>query len=186
MVAIGVSGHRVLADLDRVGDGVAAVVRRLEHAYRPGWTVVSSLAEGGDRLVTHRLLAEPDAHLVAVLPLAPSTYEQDFATNESIEEFRALLSRASEVVQVPAQHSRDAAYEHAGLVMLERCEVLVAIWDGMHAQGQGGTGGLVVEARRRAMPVAWVHAGNRRPGTVEPTSLGDQQGAVSFERFPDV
>ena len=80
----------------------------------------------------------------------------------------------------------DAAYEHAGLVMLDRCEVLVAIWDGMHAQGQGGTGGLVAEARRRAMPVAWVHAGNRRTGTVEPTSLGDQQGAVSFERLPDV
>lgn len=184
MVAIGVSGHRVLADLDRLGDGIDEVVRRLERAYPADWTVVSALAEGADRLVAHRLLARPDARLVAVFPLEPGDYEQDFATNASVEEFRALLSRAAEVVLVPPQQSRDAAYERAGLMVLERSDVLVTIWDGMYAQGRGGTGGLVAEARRQAMPIAWVHAANRAPGTDEPTSLGAEQGTVSFERLP--
>jgi hypothetical protein len=29
----------------------------------------------------------------------------------------------------------------------------------------------------------WVHAGNRRPGTQEPTSLGAEQGKVTVENF---
>jgi hypothetical protein len=58
------------------------------------------------------------------------------------------------------------------------------VWDGQGAQGQGGTGGIVAEARKCGLPIAWVHAGNRRPGTLEPTSLGAEQGEVSFERFP--
>jgi hypothetical protein len=33
------------------------------------------------------------------------------------------------------------------------------------------------------LPIARVHAGNRRPGTMEPTSLGEEQGRVTFERF---
>ena len=68
--------------------------------------------------------------------------------------------------------------------MLARADVLVAIWDGQGAQGLGGTGGIVAEARERGLPLAWVHAGNRRPGTAEATSLGDEQGEVTFERFP--
>jgi hypothetical protein len=67
--------------------------------------------------------------------------------------------------------------------VLEDCDVLLAIWDGQDAQGQGGTGGTVAEARARGIPVVWVHAGNRRPGTHEPTSLGDEQGQVTYENL---
>jgi len=68
--------------------------------------------------------------------------------------------------------------------VLDRCDLLLAIWDGLAAQRQGGTGAIVAEARRRGLPLAWVHAGNRKPGTTEPTTLGDQQGTVTYERFP--
>jgi len=34
------------------------------------------------------------------------------------------------------------------------------------------------------VPLAWVHAGNRKPGTNQATSLGEKQGKVSFERMP--
>jgi hypothetical protein len=59
--------------------------------------------------------------------------------------------------------------------------VLIAIWDGKTAQGQGGTGAIMARARQRGLPIAWVHAGNRKPGTQEPTSLGAEQGMVTFE-----
>jgi hypothetical protein len=29
-----------------------------------------------------------------------------------------------------------------------------------------------------------VHAGNRAPGTLQPTSLGSEQGRVTFENWP--
>jgi hypothetical protein len=185
VAVIGVTGHRVLAEVDRLEAGLDRVARHLEEAFpAEGWTVVSALAEGADRLGASRFLARPGTRLVAVLPLPRDDYETDFATPTSREEFRSLLARAGEVVELPTGRSREEAYEAGGREVLARADVLVAVWDGQGAQGQGGTGGIVAEARKCGLPIAWVHAGNRRPGTLEPTSLGAEQGEVSFERFP--
>jgi len=51
------------------------------------------------------------------------------------------------------------------------------------AQGLGGTGGIALRARERGLPIAWVHAGNRKPGTEEPTSLGADQGQLTLENL---
>jgi hypothetical protein len=184
MVAIGVSGHRILAEIDKLQAGVEEALQRLERAF-PGqaWTVISALAEGADRLVVHRVLARPKARLVVVLPLPESDYLADFASPGSRQEFLTLLAQAEEVIALPQAPTRDAAYEAAGLYVLDHCEVLLAIWDGQGAQGQGGTGAIVAQARQRRLPLAWVHAGNRQPGTQEPTSLGGEQGRVTFENF---
>lgn len=182
-VGIGVTGHRVLTDTDRLRSGLDEVAHRLEHEFPGGWTVVSALAEGADRLVAHRLLAREGTRLVAVLPLERDDYAADFATEASRQDFADLLSRADEVVRVPPQLSREAAYEAGGDAVLARVDALVAVWDGQVAQGPGGTGGVVAEARARGLPLAWVRAGNRTPGTVERTSLGAAQGLASFERF---
>jgi hypothetical protein len=185
VVAIGVSGHRALTEIQRLEAGLAEVVRRLEEAFgEERWTVVSALAEGADRLVAHRLLARKGTRLVAVLPLAREEYETDFRTDASREEFRGLLALAKEVVEVPPEPNRERAYEIGGHVVLDRADVLVAVWDGQGAQGRGGTGTVVAAARERGLPLAWVHAGNRKPGTVEPTGLGDEQGEVTLERLP--
>jgi hypothetical protein len=184
VVAIGVTGHRILAEVDKLEAGLDVVVRRLEEAFPGRWTVLSALAEGSDRLVAHRLLARVGTRLVAVLPLARDDYEGDFATEASRREFADLLALADEVVEVAPRASRDEAYEAGGRAVLERADVMVTIWDGQGAQGRGGTGGIVAEARERGLPIAWVHAGNRRPGTLEPTSLGNEQGQVTFERVP--
>lgn len=186
MVAIGVTGHRILAEVDQLQDALDDVAHRLEDAFPGEWRVVSALAEGADRLVAHRLLARAATRLVAVLPLRQLDYETDFDAAASRQEFRDLLARADEVVGVSPQPSRDEAYEAGGRAVLERADVLVAIWDGQGAQGCGGTGGIVDEARARGLPLAWIHAGNRKPGTLEPTNLGAEQGEVTLERFPRV
>jgi hypothetical protein len=184
VVTIGVTGHRILAEVDRLETGLDEVVRRLEATFPDAWTVISALAEGSDRLVSNRLLARPATRLVVVLPVERRDYETDFETEASRAEFHDLLGRAAEVIEVAPQPSRDEAYEAGGLTVLERADVLVAIWDGQRAQGRGGTGGVVAKVRERGLPLAWVHAGNRRPGTDVPTSLGGEQGAVTFERLP--
>lgn len=185
MTAIGVTGHRTLAELPRLEDGLEQVVRRMESVFPGEWTAVSALADGADRMVATRLMARDGTRLVAVLPLPRDEYATDFTNPASADEFHALLRRADHVVEVTPRASRDDAYEVGGLIVLDRCDVLVALWDGRGAQGHGGTGSIVTEARRRGLPVAWIHAGNRAPGTREPTSLGPEQGSVTFERFPD-
>jgi hypothetical protein len=183
-VVVGVTGHRILAELERVAAGVDDALARIRQAF-PGrtLTVLSALAEGADRLVAEAVLERPDARLLAVLPLPADDYETDFGSAESKATFRRLLERADQVVEMPPAGTREEAYEAAGGHVLDHCDVLLTIWDGQGAQGQGGTGGTVAEARGRGLPIAWVHAGNRKLGTNEPTSLGDEQGQVTYENI---
>ena len=112
-----------------------------------------------------------------------SDYLTDFESAGSREEFLALLDSADEVVELPAGRDRDSAYAAANDEMLDRAQVLLVIWDGHSAQGRGGTGDVIAQARARGLPIAWVHAGNRVPGSTQPTSLGTQQGRVTYERL---
>ena len=183
-VRIGVTGHRRLAEVDRVVSAIDEALTCIERQFpRRALVVISSLAEGADRLVVHRVLARYGAKFVALLPLPARDYEQDFTSSQSKAEFQALLSAAGEVIELPPALTREAAYDAAGPLLLSRSDVLVAIWDGQHAQDRGGTAAIVEEARHKGIPLAWVHAGNRKPGTLEPTTLGPEQGQLTFERF---
>ena len=185
MVAIGVTGHRFLVELDRLTASVDEALRRIEETF-PGQslTVISPLAEGADRLVVHRVWARAEARLVVPLPLPESEYMTDFRTAESREEFLSLLNQADQVLVLPPAPTRVQAYAAAGRCVVDLCDVLIALWDGREAQGVAGTAKIVTAARRHGLPLAWVHAGNRIPGTEEPTTLGEEQGKVTFERFP--
>jgi RyR domain len=183
-VVVGVTGHRILTEIERLSEGLSSALARIDEAC-PGepLSVLSALAEGADRLVAERVLEHPNARLLAVLPVPAADYETDFRSPASRQHFRSLLDRADEVIELTAVESRDSAYDAAGRYVLEHCDVLVTVWDGRDAQGEGGTGGNVSAARERGLPIAWIHAGNRRPGTEEPTSLGEEQGQVSFENL---
>ena len=183
-LCIGVTGHRILAAVDKINAGIDAGLIRIAQAFAGRRLVaVSPLAEGADRLVATRVLARRGGRLIAPLPLAQDDYMQDFATGESKAEFMRLVRQAEQVVLLDAKPTRNEAYEAVGLYVLDHCDVLIAIWDGQGAQGQGGTGDIVARARARGLPLVWVHAGNRKPGTTEPTTLGDEQGMVTYERL---
>lgn len=184
MITISVTGHRILAEVELINAGIDAALDHIQKRF-PGESlaVMSTLAEGADRLAAQRVLLRPNAKLIAPLPFPQADYETDFESGGSKAEFRELLSRAAEVIQLKLPERRDEAYEAAGIYVLDHCDVLLAIWDGRDAQGRGGTGEIVSHARERDLPIAWVHAGNRRAGTNEPTSLGSEQGTVTFENF---
>jgi len=185
LAAIGVTGHRFLADQEMITSGVDAALRRIEQAFPHGpLTVISPLAEGADRLMAHRILARPGAQLIVPLPLPQSDYMADFGSTTSREEFSHLLARADEVIVLPPVSNRDQAYAAVGRYVLDHSDVLIAIWDGKPAQGVAGTSEIVALARGRGLPLAWIHAGNRLPGTDIPTSLGPEQGKVTYEYLP--
>lgn len=184
-VSLGVTGHRFLTDHERILAGVEEAVARILATYPEAqFRVLSSLAEGADRLLAERLLQLPKAHLWVPLPLPQDEYAKDFATVESNEEFIRMLGKATRVIQVPDAADREEAYLRAGKYVIENSDVLLAIWDGEAAQGKAGTAEIVALARERGMPLVWIHAGNRKPGTDTPTSLGSEQGRVTCENFP--
>lgn len=155
-ITIGVTGHRVLPDAASLVDPVDRALDELS-----GGAVVhllTSLAEGADRLVARRVLVRAGGTITAVLPLEPEEYERDFADRASCDDFRALLAEATEeeVVEVERGAGRTAAYEAAGVAVVERSDALLALWDGEPARGRGGTAEIVEHARAIGRPVVVV------------------------------
>lgn len=181
-LTIAVTGHRFLAEVDKINAGIDRALACIEAAFVPQqWTVLSALADGADQLVTRRLLAHHPATLVALLPMPMEDYLEDI---RSPEHFRSLLAQAAETVFLPAAQTHDQAYAALGRYLAAHCDLLLAVWDGRPAQGPGGTSEIVAHVRAMDKPLAWVHAGNRVPGTTAPTTLGTAQGQLTLERFP--
>lgn len=178
---LGVTGHRRLSEPGRVRRGIEEALDAIVARFGAGpITLLTPLAEGADRLVADCVLARPNGSLVVPLPLPMEEYSTDFATAESKEEFLRFVAAARQVVDLPSAPTREAAYEAVGKWVLDHCDVVIAVWDG---RGGAGTGKVAIEARTRAKPMAWVHAGNLDPTTKQPTSLGPEQGRVTLEAF---
>src|SRR5207245_1091102 len=134
------------AALDMLQAVTQEILRDSGMAYAEGavlFRAVSPLADGADRLFAKEALAR-GFELDSPLPFSQGEYEKDFSTLESVEEFRELLKRADchvfELDGPTHDDKRAAAYESVGRVVVDQCDVLVAIWNGEAAQGAGGTG----------------------------------------------
>ena len=166
---IGVSGHRVTPKLpeqslaplrtqiDRLFAAFASEARAdAASRHAAEIVIVSSLAEGSDRIVAEAGLAAGFT-LQAILPFARAEYARDFGAAASRAEFEALLARAAEVVELDGNADRrPRAYEAAGFAMLARADLLIAIWDGEKAAGVGGTADIVTRAIAEEKLVVWI------------------------------
>jgi len=203
---VGVTGHRMppklpheseaplRARIDGIFDAFAGAARKFENtslanlpardsALARDFVVVSSLAEGADRIVAEAGLAG-GCKLEAVLPLKVDEYAKDFATAQSRTKFDSLLARAAQVVSLdgsPAE--RPHAYEAAGLFMLEDIDVLITIWDGEIAAGVGGTAQIVERAIADGIMVLWIEP--THPHAVQISYAGANKAAqpVSSENI---
>lgn len=182
-LTVGVTGHRFLCQVDELIPRIDAVLEHIAAEW-PGatLTLLSSLAEGSDRLVVARAFGRYHARLVVPLPLPEALYRQDFQSARSRQEFNDLLAQADEIVRFPHAATRPAGYAVAGDYLLDHCDLLIALWDGQPAHGEGGTGAVVAGARRRGLPIAWIYTHNDKPGYIQP-SITKPQGAVVFENF---
>lgn len=185
MVYIGVTGHRFLTDINKIVIGINKAFNYIKKHFNEDLIIISSLAEGADRLAVKVGLDSLNAKFIVPLPMEKSDYLKDFKTKKSKEEFFELLKKAEKVLEIPKSKYRDHSYKIAGIYILENCDVLIAVWDGKLEQGIGGTADIVKIAREKKIPLAIVYAGNRKPGTNEYTTLGKKQGKVTYERFPN-
>jgi hypothetical protein len=149
-LGVGVTGHRDIdpAAADAVRTRVKEVFTRLEKELGKQIHVLSSLAEGADRLVAEIGLARGH-RLIVPLPLPVEDYVADFETPQSRAEFEGLLKRAErhfvaeQLAPLPGEAPRDAAYRSAGVAVARACHVLVALWDGTDNHKSGGTADIV-------------------------------------------
>jgi hypothetical protein len=177
---VGVTGHRPNRmperEWRRIRQDLSQVMAEIETANAGRQPVlVSGLAEGADRLAAFVALGRGWA-LRAVLPFESSRFEADFADPHSIGEFRSLVKSSDkvEIADASARSERPAeeAYDAVGQRLLKLCDVLIAVWDGGISRGRGGAVDVIERARRKRVPVIWVHAKQpQRPQTL-PNAVG--------------
>jgi hypothetical protein len=178
----------VASILDRLAEAARQAQKRYADVFDPAspdLRLVSALAEGADRIAAKAAL-EAGWTLEAVLPLAREEYEQDFDSLVSKEAFRSLLGQASNVfclTMPPAAAARPRAYEAAGHLTLDNCDILLTVWDGKPGRGRGGTPEIIADALERGVPVLHVHAAANTPpsllrGERKPEELRADMGGL--------
>jgi hypothetical protein len=155
-LVVGVTGHRDLRqeDIPLLEGKVREILTDLQTRYpKTPLTVLTSLAEGADRLVA-RVALELKASIVVPLPMPVEEYRKDFSSGVSQDEFARLLAAAGATLVLPyasetssqtigRQENRDQQYLKAGLYVLRHCHILLALWDGDKAEKAGGTSQMV-------------------------------------------
>jgi hypothetical protein len=191
-VRMAVTGHRRIEERDAVVKAVLDAFNEIQamlprtRATPVAFTVVSSLAEGADRLVVQEALAALAEHgvaLEAALPMPASDYLEDFPSEESRAEFEQLMGMAAEHRQLtqldPEEGAeRDAAYQRAGRYVVDRSDVLIALWDGKPARGKGGTAEIVAYAQEHGVPVLRVTTNDSGPPALADTPAALREPAL--------
>jgi hypothetical protein len=181
-VRIGVTGHRDPVEPDALRRLVRERLSEIRAQFpstdvtRVRFAVLSSLAEGGDRLVAREAfaaLADVEIGLHVVLPMSATDYIDDFPSPDSRREFEELLDAAAVTTQLPPVEDRDEAYERAGQYVVDNSDVLIAVWDGQAPGGRGGTAEIVGYARAQSVPVLVVPT-TRATAPQRLPSVGDE------------
>lgn len=136
---VGVTGHQQRQGID--WSWVARSIRAELAKFCDVRKTFSSLAVGTDQVFA-AVAIEMGLSVTAVLPL--EGYER-FFQGEGLVEYRRLLSRC-EVVQLDWKGDPERAFFEAGKYIVESCDVLIAVWDGAPAKGNGGTADVVAYA----------------------------------------
>lgn len=152
MTTVGITGHSNLSadSYDRVHHALREQLR----PYRDGLVGISCIARGPDQIFADTVL-EMGGALEIVLPAA------DYLTGirDAIDRKRCddYLAAARSTVTMPFETSGASAYLAASRYLIDRCDRLVAVWDGASPTGSGGTAEAVAYAREAgvAVEVIW-------------------------------
>jgi hypothetical protein len=157
---IGFTGHQDLSVSTQ--REVAAVIGTLLADYSDGKLIgLTNLAQGADQLFAFSVLAAGGDLEVVV---ASQGYERSFQTERARNTYKALLTLAADATALPYTAPSEDAYLAAGHEVVDRCDMMLAVWDGRDAAGRGGTGDIVAYARERGVEVRVIWPSGARRG----------------------
>lgn len=166
--------ERILLEIDGSAQAAGqAVDPAVVQGPRVTMTCLSSLAEGSDRFGVHAAL-QAGYRLEGILPFPRDIFEADFSEAPSRQEFKELLSKADCVFEMDGDAGhRNRAYDAAARLLLNRSDILLAVWDGESAAGQGGTGNTVALAVAQGIPV--IHLSPQSGGSADLLWTGGEE-----------
>jgi hypothetical protein len=151
-VRVGFTGHQ---DLPKAA--VHNIKRRIQAelaglAKSNELTGITSLAEGADQLFASAILSLR-GRLEVIVPSLD--YGSTFKGNV-LKNYKRLLSAASTIRQLSSSASTEEAFYRVGMLVVDECEMLMAVWDGKPSKGLGGTGDVVAYAQSRGIPISTI------------------------------
>lgn len=141
---IGITGHRDLTPQTVALVDAAIELELQKHADLVG---ITALAEGADQLFARSVLR----HGGKLDVIVPSVEYR--GRRENPAEYDDLLAAAERVTHLPFREDGPAAHMAAGLVMIERSDLIIAVWDGKPAKAFAGTADFVAYSRQVGVPV---------------------------------
>lgn len=147
MKSIGATGHQNLPD--EATEYVAARIGELLTGGSHGLVGVCSLAVGADQLFARTVL-EAGGQLHVVIPC--NQYRTTFSEQE-VQVYDELLAAASTSETLPFGAPSEEAFLAAGRRVVDKSELLIAVWDGKPAKGRGGTGDVVSYADNEGVEI---------------------------------
>lgn len=167
-LSVAITGHRNLGNqAPFVTRACHAVLATLRARHTGTMLALSGLAVGADTIFAEAALAL-DLPLHAVL--AADDVIEDYPQPADRRRFLELCGRSHTVHQLPFASRCDAAYLALGMFLVDRCDLLVAAWNGLPAAGVGGTGDVVAYAQACTRP--FVHL-NTRTGRIAWPAAGE-------------
>ncbi len=156
---IGVSGHRHRdgADWDWTREALIDFFLSAPHAVG-----LSSLAAGADQIFAEVALAYGAGH-IAVVPGAGG-YAETFDGDE-LRKYEILRQRSKRIIRI-GDEPTSANFRKAGERVVREADLMIFVWDGGPAQGEGGTADIVAYAKERRRSAIWLN-----PITREETRL---------------
>ena len=145
---VGITGHQNLRE--RCAKLVRAEVELQLRALDEPLVGLTSLAAGADQIFAEAVL-QAGGQLSVVLP--SDQIETSFQEPSALARFERLMERADEITRMPFDEPGEEAYWEAGRTIVERSDLLLAVWDGEPAGGLGGTADVVAYARERGTVV---------------------------------
>lgn len=156
---IAVTGHRHITISDKLINSINSTLEDLIDQFNEADIyLLSPLAEGSDQLVARLAKQFSRIKLVVPLPLSIEDYMEDFGSDDSRQQFFELLKNANEIIPLSAVQDHQLAYHNLGEYLVNKCDCLLAIWNGIYTDKMGGSGEVVNLAVIAKKPVYWIYA----------------------------
>jgi hypothetical protein len=173
---VGFSGHRNLKDSPQVAKLLAAELDQLALSY-PRLAGISSAASGADTLFAEEILHR-NFPLSVVLPADYEHFSQDFkddpegwtrstAVMRAAIEVDVVQQNEADLLNIAQASSKHQAEEHRRLAnlgymeavirIIDRANILIAVWDEQPAKGFGGTADAVAYAIAIELPLVVIN-----------------------------
>ena len=151
LFVVGFTGHRRVEHQAKIAQVLHEVIGSIQREISGDLIGRFSIASGADTLFAEAWL-DSNLKWIALLPFPEAEFKKDFSEADW-QRARALLDRAERIETLSNTAERPAGYLHCGLATVDGADLLLALWDGKAARGQGGTAEIVEHARLVQKPL---------------------------------